>query len=92
MSHPRTWLTAGVVALVLAAGIAVWQLRRDASRGVVAASDRAAATISAGPRDTASAEAAAESGGAATSPYHASDPARLAATGRPQLVEFYHRL
>jgi hypothetical protein len=24
--------------------------------------------------------------------YHASDPALLAATGRPQLVEFYHRL
>lgn len=23
--------------------------------------------------------------------YHASDPALLAATGRPQLVEFYHR-
>ena len=91
MSHWRTWLAAGVVVLVLAGGIAGWELGRDASRAKVEARARPAAALGAAPGEMPSAASPAEPAGAAD-PYHASDPALLAATGRPQLVEFYHRL
>jgi hypothetical protein len=92
MSHRRSWLTAVVLVLVLAAGVAGWQLLRMASRAEVEASARAGAGPGAASGNPDSAGNAAEPVGGATSPYHASDPALLAATGRPQLVEFYHRL
>lgn len=83
MTRRKTWLVLGILTLLLAAGLAGWALGRAAALAGAPGTAVPAETTAAREEDPAETSA---------SPYHASDPALLAATGRPQLVEFYHRL
>ena len=84
MARRSAWLVIGLLTVVLAISAAGWWLGSTGARpkGVTARDTSGAASAATG----ATADAA------SVNPYHASDPALLAATGRPQLVEFYHRL
>ena len=84
MARRSAWLVIGLLTVVLAIGAAGRWLGSTGARpeGVTARiTSGAESGVTGTPADPAS-----------ENPYHASDPALLAATLRPQLVEFYHRL